>query len=85
MTPRSTPLPINLPPRGLSREMAAAYIGVSPSTFDKLVGAGQMPSPKRIGGRRVWDKAALDSAFDRLPGGGEEVPIRNSWDRVLMR
>ena len=30
-------LPLSLPPRGLSREQSAAYIGVSPSTFDKLV------------------------------------------------
>ena len=29
-------LPQSLPPRGLSREQAAAYIGISPSFFDML-------------------------------------------------
>jgi hypothetical protein len=28
-----------------------------------------MPGPKAIYGRRVWDKFALDDAFDVLDGG----------------
>jgi len=43
---RSTTLPSSLPPRGLSRVQAAEYIGVSPSTFDKMVTDGEMPAPK---------------------------------------
>src|SRR6516165_5932118 len=41
---------------GLSRIEAAAYIGVSPSTFDKLVVDGRMPQPVRINYRVVWDR-----------------------------
>lgn len=52
--------------RGLSRLEAARYIGVSPSTFDKLVSEGRMPRPKEIGARRVYDRALLDTAFDAL-------------------
>ena len=59
-------LPVSLPPRGLSREEAAAYIGVSPSLFDILVKDGRMPRPKRINSRVVWDRLKLDVAFEGL-------------------
>jgi predicted DNA-binding transcriptional regulator AlpA len=45
---------------------AAAYIGVSPSHFDKLIRDRLMPPPKRLGGRVVWDRNQLDKAFDAL-------------------
>lgn len=45
---RVSPLPPSLPPRGLSRAQAAAYIGVSPSLFDEMVQDGRMPKPTRI-------------------------------------
>lgn len=72
-------LPINLPPRGLCREAAARYVGVSPTKFDELVQDGRMPKPKRIDGRNVWDRSALDFAFEALPGDG----AHNPWDGVL--
>ena len=59
-------LPLSLPPRGLSREEAAAYIGVSPSLFDILVKDGRMPAPKRLNSRVVWDRLKLDVAFEVL-------------------
>jgi predicted DNA-binding transcriptional regulator AlpA len=65
-----------LPPptrRGLHREEAAAYVGVSPTKFDAMIGDGRMPKPKHIDGRRVWDVRALDYAFDQLPGGEESA------------
>ena len=55
------------PPRGMSRTEAAAYIGVSPSLFDEMVKDGRMPGPKRINSRNVWDRFALDDAFEALP------------------
>lgn len=58
---------IGLPPRGLDRLEAAAYIGVSPGTFDRLVEDGRMPRPKHLQRRHVWDRAALDRAFAALP------------------
>lgn len=60
-------LPLSLPPRGLSRLEAAAYIGISATKFDELVADRRMPSPKKIDGRYVWDVRRLDAAFDRLP------------------
>jgi len=72
---RSTTLPSSLPPRGLCRVQAAEYIGVSPSTFDKMVADGEMPAPKRIRGRVIFDLKQLDCAFSAFDDGGE-----NPWD-----
>jgi hypothetical protein len=55
------------PPRGLSREEAARWIGVSPSLFDQMVKDGRMPPPKTINSRVVWDRYRLDPAFEALP------------------
>lgn len=60
-------LPLGLPPRGLSREQAAAYLGISPGLFSEMVDDGRMPAPKVINRRLVWDRHALDLAFDALP------------------
>ena len=56
-------------PRGLRRKLAAEYIGVSQSLWDTMVEAGEMPKPKRFHGRTIWDKIAVDRAFDILDGG----------------
>lgn len=66
---RGDALPRNLPPRGLSRPEAAAYIGVSPSLFDMMVRDGRMPRPKSINSRTIWDIRQIDKAFTALPGG----------------
>lgn len=55
------------PPRGMSRDAAARYIGVGTTKFDQMVKDGRMPKPKRIDGRTVWDRIKLDDAFTRLP------------------
>lgn len=57
-----------VPRRGLRREEAATYIGVSPSKFDQLVADGRMPAAFAIDGCRVWDVRALDAAFDVIAG-----------------
>lgn len=54
-------------PRGLSRVQAAAYIGISTTKFDEIVNDGRMPKPRRIDGRKIWDRYELDLAFDVLP------------------
>ena len=51
----------------MNREEAARYIGVGTTKFDELVAAEQMPKPKQIGGRVVWDRIQLDMAFTALP------------------
>ena len=53
-------------PRGLSRAEAAAYIGVSPTTFNRMIVDKLMPEPIRIYGRTVWDIRKLDAAFAAL-------------------
>ena len=69
-------LPHSLPPRGLSRVQAAAYVGVSPSFFDALVFEGRMPKPKRLNTRTIWDRLRLDDAFAALP----DDEMANPWD-----
>jgi predicted DNA-binding transcriptional regulator AlpA len=54
------------PRRGLRREAAAAYVGISASKFAQWVSDGRMPRPKRIDGCVLWDVRALDLAFDAL-------------------
>jgi predicted DNA-binding transcriptional regulator AlpA len=82
-TPAAKPrevLPLSLPPRGLSRVYAAAYIGVSPSLFDQMVADRRMPRPIKIGGRRVWDRWKIDEAFSALDEDGGRP--HNVWDEV---
>jgi predicted DNA-binding transcriptional regulator AlpA len=64
------------PRRGLRRDEAALYVGVSGRKFDQMVADGRMPKPKRIDGCVVWDLRALDTAFDALDSLGEA----NEWD-----
>jgi predicted DNA-binding transcriptional regulator AlpA len=75
----SNVLPQSLAPRGLSREQAAAYIGISTSLFDMLVKDGRMPVPKRINARTVWDRMQLDAAFAALPSNDD---MANPWDEI---
>lgn len=82
MTQREKALP---PPfrRMLSRAEAAAYSGLSPSTFDRMITDRLMPGPKRIYGRVLWDVRALDAAIDAIPGGELNDCNVNEWDEVL--
>lgn len=73
--------PFSYPPRGLSREEAARWIGVGTTKFDELVKTGRMPGPKRIDGRVVWDRIAVDAAFSDLP----EEQTSNVLDALFNR
>lgn len=75
------PDPLAYPPRGLSREEAARYVGVGLTKFDEMVADGRMPRPKRVDGRVIWDRLKIEAAFTDLP---EERP-RNPLDRILER
>jgi predicted DNA-binding transcriptional regulator AlpA len=81
MRDRQDILPTSLPPRGLSRVQAAAYIGVSPSLFDEMVKDGRMPKPVRINARTVWDRLQLDEAFAALSDSGTDS---EPWNRVAV-
>lgn len=71
---------IAYPPRGLSREDAARYVGVGTSLFDAMVADGRMPKPVRIGKRVVWDRLKVDAAFADL---GDAEAGDNAIDRAL--
>jgi predicted DNA-binding transcriptional regulator AlpA len=69
---------LSYPPRGLSREEAARYIGVGVTLFDELVADGRMPKPKVINRRVLWDRFAIDASFTDLPDAAN-----NAWDAAL--
>lgn len=66
---------IAYPPRGLSRDEAARYVGIGTTLFDAMVQDGRMPGPKVINSRTVWDRLELDAAFNDLPHRGRE-PVK---------
>lgn len=51
-------------PRGLNCALAAAYRGVCENTFRAMVAAGTMPKPQTHGHRKIWDRFAIDKAWD---------------------
>ena len=63
-------------PRGLSRGQSAFNVGVGVTKFDEMVADGRMPKPKRIDGRKVWDRLAIEEAFTAL----ESDEGENPWD-----
>ena len=67
---------LRFPPRGMSRVEAADYLGISPTLFDTMVKDGRMPGPKLINTRTIWDRLALDRAFEALP----DRDVANPWD-----
>jgi len=67
-------LPMSLPPRGLTKEQAAAYCGCeSVEAFNDWVRRGLVP--KSMNGTHRWDRKALDRALDRLSGLGNDLEL----------
>lgn len=64
--PSTTLLPAGLVPRGLTRDQAAAYLGLTVRQFSARVRSGHLPPP--VAGAMTWDRAALDDRFDRMSG-----------------
>lgn len=87
MRDTACPLP---PVLGLNREQAAAFVGISPSHFDKAVVAGTMPQPRMIGARSIWDVDELAASFKAIPHKSgptsetdEDQPSQgNAWDNA---
>jgi hypothetical protein len=78
MAPRVIIAP--LCPRGLSREDAAAYCGLSAAGFDDWVKRRIVPGP--IPGTQRWDRKAIDLALDRASGlesGQEQDDVFERW------
>jgi predicted DNA-binding transcriptional regulator AlpA len=70
-------------PRGLNRNAAAEYIGVSPSLFDEMVKDERMPKPISVNSRKVWDRWAIDRAFTALAGGNIQTAPADEWKVAL--
>ena len=76
MTRPADILPLSCPPCGLSRVQSATFICVGTTLFDEMVTDGRMPKPKRINGKTVWDRLAIQEAFVALPSDDDANP----WD-----
>jgi hypothetical protein len=50
-------------PRGLNIRQAAAYPGVAPNTFRKMIRLGLAPKPLQLPGMAglIWDREQLDA------------------------
>lgn len=64
--------------RLITRREAAAYVGLSVSSFDDWVKRRRLPGPL-FGGRR-WDRKAIDQALDRASGLDSVSPFAE-WRR----
>jgi hypothetical protein len=73
-----------LPPIGLVREEAAAYVRVGTTLFDEMVADGRMPPPRIANGKTIWDQEEVYAAFKALPHRDTAViPKKGSdWSKV---
>lgn len=71
------------PPRGLRAARAAAYLGMSETSFLALVADGLLPKPKRVKGMAIWDRLELDAAFEALTQTDEPKRRRNTVNEAL--
>jgi predicted DNA-binding transcriptional regulator AlpA len=72
----------------MKADRAAAYLDMSRSKFLELVERGVLPQPKMMDSMAMWDRLALDAAFNDLPecGDGDTlVQRRNTFDDVLAK
>jgi predicted DNA-binding transcriptional regulator AlpA len=53
-------------PRLLGMPHAAAFLGISPRTFEKLWRSYRLPQPYRLGRRLLWDVKVLEKYVDTL-------------------
>jgi len=76
------PLPAGVMPRGLSRVQSAAYVGVSPTLFDRAVADGKVHKPFRLYGRVLWDQRQLDADIDAMAG--TEISADDPWAKMAL-
>jgi predicted DNA-binding transcriptional regulator AlpA len=74
--------PLFYPPRGLSRDDAARYLGLGATLFDQLVADGRLPQPRKVNTRVVWDRHELDLAFADLPRRDEKTKGQLALERL---
>jgi hypothetical protein len=68
-------------PRGMRVQAAADWVGLGTTKFLEMVADHRMPSGKLVDGCRVWDRYALDEAFDALPD--ENGNSSSGWGAIV--
>jgi predicted DNA-binding transcriptional regulator AlpA len=68
------------PPRGMDRMEACRYLGIGLTLFDEMVRDGRMPPPRMANSRAIWDRVALDVAFQSLPERQERSKLAKMLD-----
>ena len=69
---------LSYPPRGMRADRAAAYLGMSKSSFLRLVEDELLPGGIVVGGMTLWDRLELDAAFENL-----KCADQNSMHKIL--
>lgn len=75
---------LNYPPRLMSLERAAAYVGFGPTKFKELIEERKMPRPVDVDGVPRWDRLDLDGACDDLKDRRRD-PVKRSQDRLEQK
>jgi hypothetical protein len=57
-------------PALMLRTRAASYCDMKPAEFEREVLSGALPGPVLLGGVERWHRRGLDTALERLAGGG---------------
>jgi predicted DNA-binding transcriptional regulator AlpA len=66
-------------PLFLRREVAAAFVGLSPAKFDEAVKDGLLPrAVPLVGSVKAWHRADLEAWAEDRRAAAENVP--NEWD-----
>ena len=63
--------------RLITKQCAAAHVGVSTLVFDRMVTQGVLPGP--MPGSRKWDRKALDVHLDRASGLADPDDTYDAW------
>jgi hypothetical protein len=68
------------PPRAFRADRAAAYLSISQTKFLEWVEQGKMPKGTHIDGVVLWDRLALDLAFEAFLADSDRP---NGFDRIV--
>ena len=71
------------PPRAMRADRAAAYLSMSRAKFLELVEDGRMPRGTEVDGMVLWDRLALDLAFEELARISDDAR-NNSFDKICF-
>ncbi len=69
------------PPLLMRRDTAAAFLDISPTTFDRWICDGHLGPGTRVGGVRLWHRDDLAAAADRLLNRATADGPGNPWDQ----